>query len=64
MNGRVSDGTLRTMGTATASLLAEQAAAAAAAAMVRAGVDIRPITDADAAHRVARLLSKCATSAT
>ena len=46
------------MGTATASLLAEQAAAAAAAAMVRAGVEIRPITDADAAHRVARLLSE------
>ena len=64
MTGRVSDGPWRTMGTATARILAEKAAAAAAAAMARAGVEIRPITDADAAHRVARLLSECATSAT
>jgi predicted GNAT superfamily acetyltransferase len=51
------DVTLRAMGTATASVLAEQAAAAAAAAAAQAGVEIVPITDADAAHRVSRLLS-------
>ena len=50
--------TLRTMGTATANELAEQSAAAAAAAAARAGVEILPIPDADAAHRVSRLLSE------
>jgi predicted GNAT superfamily acetyltransferase len=45
------------MGTATASVLAEQSAAAAAAAAARAGVEIHPITDPDSAHRVSRLLT-------
>ena len=46
------------MGTATASVLAEQSATAAAAAAARAGVEIQTIADADEAHRVSRLLSE------
>ena len=57
MTGHPTDGTLGAMGTATASVLAEHSATAAAAAAARAGVEIVPITDAEAAHRVSRLLS-------
>jgi predicted GNAT superfamily acetyltransferase len=46
------------MGTATATVLAEQSATAAAAAAARAGVEILAVVDADAAHRVSRLLSE------
>jgi predicted GNAT superfamily acetyltransferase len=46
------------MGTATAHDLAEQSAAAAAAAATRANVEILPILDAEAAHRVSGLLSE------
>jgi predicted GNAT superfamily acetyltransferase len=58
MTRATTDGTLGTMGTATANDLAEQAAAAAATAAARANVEIRAILDADAAHRVSRLLSE------
>ena len=58
MTTRGTDGRLGTMGTATASILAEQSATAAAAAAARAGVEIVAVVDADAAHRVSRLLSE------
>jgi predicted GNAT superfamily acetyltransferase len=58
MTGRGTDDTLGPMGPAMASVLEDQSAAAAAAAAARAGVEIQPIADADAAHRVSRLLSE------
>jgi predicted GNAT superfamily acetyltransferase len=58
MTNRGVAGTLGAMGTATVSVLAEQSAAAAAGAAARAGVEIRPIADPDAAHWVSRLLSE------
>ena len=58
MTGATTDGTLGTMGTATASALGEQATGAATAAAALAGVEILSVTDAEGAHRVSRLLSE------
>ena len=58
MTRRLGAATLRTMRTAAANELAEQSAAAAVIAATRANVEILPIRDADAAHRVSRLLSE------
>ena len=58
MTGATTDGTLGSMSTATATVLGEQATAAATAAATLAGVEVAPVTDADGAHRVSRLLSE------